>query len=489
MKRIMQFLLSMAIAIMLAAAGAFGQESEAAEGATPPEAIDAPAEAGDGPAAADGHGRPRPKSIERFGSDYTLGSGESANEVVVIRGEVGIDGSVRQDVTSILGEARVGSTAHIRGDLVVLFGPLEIEAGAVVQGDVLVLGGSIDMPAGFEPGGDLVSVTSIAGLVPDSAVPPWISKGFIWGRPIVPELPWAWAFVLVFAAVYLAINFVFERPVRDCAGTLAAKPLTTCLVGVLVLVLIVPVTVILFMSMIGVPIVPFFWLGVALLGLFGRASVFRWLGARVMPETLPGDQLQAARSLAIGMVAVCLAYMVPVLGFTVWVTVGVFGLGAAASTVFDSMRSEQSAGRPVADAGVQEAVEAPADANGLADHPVAGFGPRLGAVAIDLVFLTLLVAILDTRGVLLVALAYHVALWGWKTTTVGGIVCRLRIVRADGAPLQFSDALVRGLSCILSVVAAGLGWFWLHWDPRSQAWHDKIAGTYVVRVPHGHPLP
>ena len=74
MKRIMQFLLSMAIAIMLAAAGAFGQESEAAEGATPPEAIDAPAEAGDGPAAADGHGRPRPKSIERFGSDYTLGS-------------------------------------------------------------------------------------------------------------------------------------------------------------------------------------------------------------------------------------------------------------------------------------------------------------------------------------------------------------------------------------------------------------------------------
>jgi uncharacterized RDD family membrane protein YckC len=29
----------------------------------------------------------------------------------------------------------------------------------------------------------------------------------------------------------------------------------------------------------------------------------------------------------------------------------------------------------------------------------------------------------------------------------------------------------------------GLGALWIIRDPERQAWHDKIAGTYVVKVP------
>jgi uncharacterized RDD family membrane protein YckC len=31
------------------------------------------------------------------------------------------------------------------------------------------------------------------------------------------------------------------------------------------------------------------------------------------------------------------------------------------------------------------------------------------------------------------------------------------------------------------MAAAGLGFFWIAFDPEKQAWHDKIAGTVVVR--------
>jgi uncharacterized RDD family membrane protein YckC len=34
----------------------------------------------------------------------------------------------------------------------------------------------------------------------------------------------------------------------------------------------------------------------------------------------------------------------------------------------------------------------------------------------------------------------------------------------------------------------GLGFFWIAFDEGNQAWHDKIAGTVVVRVPKGVPL-
>ena len=92
----------------------------------------------------------------------------------------------------------------------------------------------------------------------------------------------------------------------------------------------------------------------------------------------------------------------------------------------------------------------------------------------------------DAFFVLLVA--YHIAFVAWRGTTVGGIICQLRVVKVDGTPIRFVDPLVRGLSAIFSTVVVGLGFFWIVRDPERQAWHDRIAGTYVVRVPRNYPI-
>ena len=85
--------------------------------------------------------------------------------------------------------------------------------------------------------------------------------------------------------------------------------------------------------------------------------------------------------------------------------------------------------------------------------------------------------------------AYHVAFWLWKATTLGGIICQLRVVRLDGAPLRFVDVLVRGLVGVFSIATFGLGALWILRDPERQSWHDKVSGTVVVRVPKHYPLP
>jgi uncharacterized RDD family membrane protein YckC len=88
----------------------------------------------------------------------------------------------------------------------------------------------------------------------------------------------------------------------------------------------------------------------------------------------------------------------------------------------------------------------------------------------------------------IVALAYFAGLWAWKGTTIGGIVLRLQVVRHDGGPLTFLVALVRGLAAALSAVVLFLGFFWIGWDRDKQGWHDKIAGTIVVRLSRSAPL-
>ncbi|MBX5463192.1 MAG: RDD family protein [Steroidobacteraceae bacterium] len=111
----------------------------------------------------------------------------------------------------------------------------------------------------------------------------------------------------------------------------------------------------------------------------------------------------------------------------------------------------------------------------------------MAALLIDTVLVAVLLNLLiDGDSAMLIILAgYGAVMWKLKGTTIGGIVFGLKVVRVDGRPIDWATATVRALSCFLSLVVAGLGFIWIAFDPGRQAWHDKIAGTAVVRVPKG----
>jgi uncharacterized RDD family membrane protein YckC len=75
------------------------------------------------------------------------------------------------------------------------------------------------------------------------------------------------------------------------------------------------------------------------------------------------------------------------------------------------------------------------------------------------------------------------SLWSWKGTTVGGLICHLRIVHTDGRPIGFGAALLRLLGSFFSLAALGLGFFWAGWSRDKQSWHDKMASTVIVHTP------
>ena len=120
-------------------------------------------------------------------------------------------------------------------------------------------------------------------------------------------------------------------------------------------------------------------------------------------------------------------------------------------------------------------------------YPRASFWERMGAAFLDVMLVGILGGLAGHLG-FLVALAYFAGMWAWKGTTVGGIVLNLKVVRLDGSPLTFAAALVRALAAAFSVVVLFLGFLWIIWDKEKQGWHDRIAGTVVVRLPRGLPL-
>ena len=139
----------------------------------------------------------------------------------------------------------------------------------------------------------------------------------------------------------------------------------------------------------------------------------------------------------------------------------------------------------------------PAPVGAAVVWPRAGFFIRLGALAIDGVLIGLIMAFLagllprgldfhgGPGGWLLALAIYGALMWKHKGTTIGGIVCGLKVVRVDNREIDWPTAVVRALACFLSLAVVGLGFIWVAIDEEKQSWHDKIAGTAVVVVPKG----
>lgn len=138
----------------------------------------------------------------------------------------------------------------------------------------------------------------------------------------------------------------------------------------------------------------------------------------------------------------------------------------------------------------------------VAGAPKAGFWIRFVASIIDSLVITipgavvLIIAIsaLGKNGtgvILLLYLLWLVAsigyfLYFWSQPagqTLGLKALKLRVVKTDGSQLTFGAAVVRYLGYIVNSIIFGLpiGFIWAAFDANKQGWHDKMAGTYVVK--------
>jgi uncharacterized RDD family membrane protein YckC len=75
-----------------------------------------------------------------------------------------------------------------------------------------------------------------------------------------------------------------------------------------------------------------------------------------------------------------------------------------------------------------------------------------------------------------------IAFWAKKQATPGKMVFSARIVDAEsGEPAGLAQLIGRYLAYIPATLPLGLGILWVAFDRRKQGWHDKLAGTVVVR--------
>jgi uncharacterized RDD family membrane protein YckC len=444
-------------------------------------------------------------------------AGEVLDSVVAVLGDTHVSGPVGDSVVSVLGNTHVD--AKVNGNVVAVLGDVELGPRAEVGGDVVGVGGAVQRdPAAIVHGKSQSILPGAAQQL--QGLHPWVRHCLLLGRPLAfaPGIGWAWTLALGFLALYVLLALLASPAVDRCAETLKSRPGQTLLVSILAVLLTPVLFVLLAITVIGLAVVPFLGLGLVAATLFGKAVVLAYLGRLMLRDLGRGEPWRTALAVVAGGAVMLLLYCIPVVGFIVFKLLGVLGLGVVMYTLFLNTRSRSdaaaaaaattpapeasmaSAAAPIAAAVAAAPAEGPAAAPAapaappiaVDSLPRAGFWLRMGALLIDVVLVGVVSSLLH-RGegghlMLLLLAAYAAVMWKLRGTTIGGIVCNLQVARLDGRPLDWATSIVRALGCLLSMVAAGLGFFWIAFDPEKQAWHDKIAGTVVVRAPAGRSL-
>lgn len=470
--------------------------------------------------------------------DLTL-NGRSQGETVNVLGNLTLNGETDREVVAILSSVKLGPEAHVRGDFVSVGGEIQMAPGARIDGDVQEIPFLGATAVDFEWLKAWVKHCLVLGR------PLWFGEHLGWVWMLVGA---ALAFYIFIALIAPRPVKACARTMEEHPGfSLLTAVLTMLLMPLLMVVLAVtgigPPVLGLFMFFVGIfgKVVFLAWLGrrfssdadrmaaplavllgglvtiviylipfagfifKAFVGFMGTGIVvytmIRAMQADRRPATAggntppppapppPAPQTPSTPS-EVPMPPPVTPPPPPVaanLGVTASESV------AAASEAVEASTEGAASVPPPPPPPVpppMPAAAAPAVTD-FSSMPRAGFWARIGAALIDIILLAIVLNVLETRWWHLTDYflawvgIYHVVMWGLKGTTVGGIVLGLKLVRIDDRPMDWSIAIVRGLASYISLVVLGLGFAWVAFDPERQSWHDKIAGTTLVRVPKG----
>ena len=471
-------------------------------------------------------------------------TGPVGDTAVAVMGSAYVNSKVNGDVVAVMGNVELGPNAEVGGDVVAVMGTVKRDPGAVVHGSVQrVIDWDFGDGTGFSGLNTWITHCLLLGR------PLAFAAGLGWAWTLALGLLAFYAcLALMFRhGIEQCVHTLESQPGHTALASLLGILLTPVLLILLCVTVIgiaaVPfvVAALFCMSLFGkavmlawlggritgrrpgsaglparghpavavliggaivlilyvVPVVGF--LVYKLLGFFGFGAVLYTLVLRVRARRADGNPPPAYAAASPGSAtspppgnAASMAgpgWTAPGWGASAATDAGAAAAGPSAAAPNAAAEPFASGTPPFTSAPPPAPPAAPASASPqiTAALPRAGFWVRMGALFLDILLVGFAMSLLHPFGDfhIVVLAVYGAVMWKLRGTTVGGIVFDLHVVRVDGRPVDWETAIVRALGCFLSLFVVFLGFIWIAFDDNHQAWHDKIAGTVVVRAKRG----
>lgn len=129
-------------------------------------------------------------------------------------------------------------------------------------------------------------------------------------------------------------------------------------------------------------------------------------------------------------------------------------------------------------------------------YEYAGFLDRLLATILDSIIIYLPIRIIENIIIfttlkpistiilfeIILPLIITIIFWTNKSATPGKLIMNMYIVdERTGQKIDTAQSIIRYIGYLPSAFIFGLGFIWIAVDQKNQGWHDKIAGTIVIK--------
>ncbi len=255
--------------------------------------------------------------------------GKRARKTQMTAGPVTVpDGEHVEDIVSYGGPVTLGDGAHADGDVVAFGGDVVLGDGATVEGDAVSFGGVVKKGDGAVVKGQEVSfggdVKPIAKALPSVKAAENDEEHKAGGGV---------AAFLVFFATFFGLGFLLmmfaPNRMRNIEAEIKAQPVKSGLAGLLAAMGWFPLTALLAITLVGIPVAFVMWLLGPLTLAMGMLALANALGTKFPMTRVRRTQ---AAVLAVGLLIIMLVSMVPVLGPLCLFTAACVSFGAIIRT-------------------------------------------------------------------------------------------------------------------------------------------------------------
>ncbi len=289
------------------------------------------------------------------GNNYTLASGQSTDSLLAIGCNVTIEqgATIHNDLANFGGNVTVAGT--VGGDITTFGGNVTLADSAVINGGITSMGGNVQRASGAQvsggisnSGGNIPLAPPIAPLAPLQPAPPTSFNPFAgifnFGFDILGGIVTA----LAFAALGALVVIIAPNATRRVSDAVETRPWHSAGVGCLTPIVLVLLSILLFIILIGILVIPFLIIAAAFAWILGWIGIGFLIGERILKALGTRDVLPVVAVCA-GIIAVTIALRLPfailgeipfvgwifsILGWLIICLIGLVGLGAVVLTRF-----------------------------------------------------------------------------------------------------------------------------------------------------------
>jgi hypothetical protein len=247
--------------------------------------------------------------IVNFGSNVEVRPRTTVPSALAIGGNVYVGGKVEEDVVAIGGS-------------------VYLDKGAVVNKDAVAIGGKVEKHPKSFVGGEIIEI-SIPGLAALLSGIPKNQSGL--------QLVWQLISFLSFLGLCVIIVALFTNSIGIISAAIEKKPWQTTAWGLLSFLLMPLFLLLLALSLVGIIFIPVALFMYLAAGIFGYIAAGQLLGKLIL-KTAKIKNKPMMQEMLLGIIVLCLAGMLPFIGWLVKLIALTIGLGAVAASRFGSCR-------------------------------------------------------------------------------------------------------------------------------------------------------